>query len=293
MRNDAQRVGRTPRKAPENNSAASCPPVCLEELSAADFGTALKLSARTCVVACGVLEKHGLHLPLGTDVLNAREIALRAAAEEYVVVFPPFYFGQIFEAKHQPGTIAYSERLIWAVLQETCDELARNGFLKIVLLNGHGGNNAFLKFFCQAQLTRERDYAVYLFLPAGPPERQESVSEKRRTEFDFHAGEVETSMLMAHRPELVHLQQASASQGKDLQRLKTLLDTFTGIWWYARFPDHYAGDARPACAELGELVLAEYVRQFVGMLRAVKADRLTLKLQKEFFAKARRPEAGK
>ncbi|MBC7187317.1 MAG: creatininase family protein [Calditrichaeota bacterium] len=293
MQDDAQRMDRPPREASEGRTPASLPPVCLEELSAAEFRTAVKLSARTCVIACGVLEKHGLHLPLGTDVLNAREIALRAAAEEYVVVFPPFYFGQIFEAKHQPGTIAYSERLIWTALQESCDELARNGFQKIVLLNGHGGNNAFLKFFCQAQLARERGYVVYLFLPADPPERQKDVSEKRRTAFDFHAGELESSMLLAHRPELVHLQRASAGQGRDLQRLKALPDTFTGIWWYARFPDHYAGDARPACVELGERLLAEHVRQFVGMLRAVKADRLALKLQKEFFAKARRPATGK
>jgi creatinine amidohydrolase len=277
---------RAARRKPERSEL----PVCLEELSAADFPKALKLSRRTCVIACGVLEKHGLHLPLGTDVLNAREIAVRAARREYAVVFPHFYFGQIFETLHQPGTIAYSERLIWTVLQETCDELARNGFRKIVLLNGHGGNNAFLKFFCQAQLAKERAYVVYLFLPAEPPEHQKAVSEKRRTPFDFHAGELESSMLMAHRPDLVHLERARAQQGADLQRLSGLPDTFTGIWWYARFPNHYAGDACPASAALGELFLEQYVSQFAQMLGAVKTDHVAPKLQSKFFATRWQPK---
>lgn len=260
----------------------------LEELTARDLAQALEQSRRTCVVACGVLEKHGPHLPLGTDLLNAREIALRAAQQEYVVVFPPFYFGQIFEAKHQPGTIAYSARLIWEALQETCDELARNGFRKIVLLNGHGGNNAFLKFFCQAQLAQEHDYVVYLFLPSDPPERGKAMSAKRRTEFDFHAGELETSLLMAHRPELVRHECAELESGKDLRRLEHLSDTFTGIWWYARFPHHYAGDARPASGSLGEALLQEYVLQFVRMLRAVKQDQTAPRLQREFYRRVNR-----
>ncbi len=260
-------------------------PTRLEELTASDFPLALRRSRRTCVIACGVIEKHGAHLPLGTDVLNACEIALRATNHEYAVVFPPFYFGQIFEARHQPGTIAYSARLLWDVLQQTCDELARNGFRKIVLLNGHGGNNAFLKFFCQAQLAQEREHVVYLFLPTEQPERTQAISTQRRTEFDFHAGELETSLMLAHRPELVRLERAEEASGRDLKRLHGLRDAFTGIWWYARFPDHYAGDARPANVALGEALLEEHVQQFTRMLRAVKQDRTAPRLQREFFRK--------
>lgn len=101
-------------------------PVKIEELTAPQFETALEKSASTCIIPLGVLEKHGPHMPLGTDVFIAREIALRAAKKEYVPVFPFFYFGQIFEAKHQPGTFAYSNELIWRLLSETCQELARN-----------------------------------------------------------------------------------------------------------------------------------------------------------------------
>jgi len=76
----------------------------------------------------------------------------------------------INEARHQPGTIAYSPELIWDILQETLDELSRNGFKKIIIINGHGGNNAFLNYFGMAQLSEKRDYALYWFQPFNDPE---------------------------------------------------------------------------------------------------------------------------
>src|SRR5581483_8202696 len=77
-----------------------------EELTAGDFMKAIERSQGTCVLPFGILEKHGPHLPLGTDLLDVRYAALHAAEKEYAVVFPEYYFGQIFEARHQPGTIA-------------------------------------------------------------------------------------------------------------------------------------------------------------------------------------------
>ena len=109
-------------------------PIKMEEMNALQFKEAVKKSEQTVILPIGVLEKHGPHMPLGTDVYTAREMALRAAEKEYTVVFPWYYFSQINEAKHQPGTIAYSPELIWKILQETLDELSRNGFKKIIIL---------------------------------------------------------------------------------------------------------------------------------------------------------------
>ena len=98
-----------------------------EDLNTADFRRAIEQSKGTCLLPFGILEKHGPHLPLGTDLLNVRYAALHAAEKEYTVVFPEYYFGQIFEAKHEPGTMAYSTELQLKLLQETTDEMARNG----------------------------------------------------------------------------------------------------------------------------------------------------------------------
>jgi len=264
-------------------------PVRWEELTAPDFVKAVERSGRTAVVPLGIVEKHGPHLPLGTDLLDAREVALRAVRKEYSIVFPPYYFGQIFEARHQPGTLAYSQRLMWDLLQETVDEIARNGIKKIVLVNGHGGNNSFLLFFCQSQLARRRDYVVYLFQPSGDSGADSRVKAMRKTTMDMHAGEVETSTVLAHRPDIAHPDRAGEQSGADQARLEGLKDAYTAIWWYARFPNHYAGDGSPATAELGNVVLDHEAEQLAAMIRAVKADTRALELQNRFFDEAEAP----
>ncbi|MFO8001467.1 MAG: creatininase family protein [Marinilabilia sp.] len=258
-------------------------PAKMEELTAPQFSQAVEKSAKTCIIPLGVLEKHGPQLPLGTDVMMAREIAKRAAQTEYTIIFPYFYFGQIFEAKHQPGTLAYSNDLIWNVLQETCDELARNGIEKIILVNGHGGNNDFLPYFCQSQLAKAKDYSVILFQPRTSSEVQEKAEELRQTDIDMHAGENETSMLHSFNPDLVHPEAANSETGEDQERLTDLPYGYTGIWWYGRFPQHYAGDGSQPSDELGELLLNHRAEQLVELIRYLKEDDSIENLQQEFF----------
>ena len=148
-----------------------------EELTADDFRSAIQQSQGTCLLPFGILEKHGPHLPLGTDLLDVRYAALHAAEQEYAVVFPEYYFGQIFEARHEPGTVAYSRQLQLQLLQETTDEMARNGCKKVIIVNGHGGNEHLLPFFAQSQLEKPHDYVVYVLAgvetPPGGPEGEE------------------------------------------------------------------------------------------------------------------------
>ena len=257
-----------------------------EELTAADFRQAIQQSKGTCLLPFGILEKHGPHLPLGTDLLNVRYASLHAAEQEYAVVFPEYYFGQIFEAKHEPGTIAYSMELQLKLLQETSDEMARNGCKKIIIVNGHGGNEHLLPFFAQAQLDRPHDYVVYVLdgersRPGGPP--------KKSTGIDYHAGENETSNTIATHPELVHLDRASSESGADQKRAPLPETIYTGIWWYARFPNHYSGDGSVATKELGEWNVNNWIALTVEAIRAAKADDQSLKLQNEFYEKSKHP----
>jgi len=260
-----------------------------EELTAPDFVQAVAKSEATCVIPLGILEKHGAHLPLGTDLIDCREVALRAAKQEYTIIYPAYYVGQIFEAKHQPGTIAYSTRMMLDLLQETCDELGRNGITKIILLNGHGGNESFLRFFCQVQLACKKDYAVYLFDPAEDSSMQAALKKLRKTTIDGHAGEEETSVMLAHRPDLVHVDRAGQQSGEDQKRLANLKHAYTGIWWYASQPNHYRGDGSYGNKELGELALNLEAGLLAEMIRSVKKDTVTLELQKRFFEDSERP----
>jgi len=266
-------------------------PVRWEELTSPDFVRAVALSQSTCIIPIGILEKHGAHLPLGTDLLDCREVSLRAAKKEYTIVFPQYYFGQIFEARHQPGTVAYSERVMMDLLQETCDELARNGIKKIIIVNGHGGNDSFLHYFCQCQLAAKRDYVVYLFEPSDDPAMEEQLKKLRKTTVDGHAGEEETSTMLADRPDLVHMDRAKDESGADMKRLAALKHAYTGIWWYASQPNHYRGDGSFGTKELGELALGLEAGLLVETIKSVKADTVGPELQREFFEKSAKPLA--
>jgi creatinine amidohydrolase len=104
-----------------------------------------------------------------------------------------------------------------------------------------------------------------------------------------HAGATETSYMMVVRPDLVKIDKASTQSGDDLNRLANLPDVFTGIWWFAKFPNHYAGDAKFATQDLGRAMLDEDVRQLVRMIREVKADTKVPELQKQFYEASQHP----
>ena len=266
------------------NSYGQKLPVRWEELVASDWQEALDQSSKTCILPIGILEKHGLHSPLGTDLILVREWALRAANKEYAVVFPEFFYGQIYEAKQQPGTFSLPSELVWELLQATVDEIARNGFNKIVIVNGHGGNPSLLRYFAQSQLEKKKDYAVFFFEPSQDPAVAEKANKIRKSDpaGDQHGGEGETSSILYVRPELVKLDRATNESGKSLNRL-ALPNLYTGIWWYANFPNHYAGEGEKASKELGKLFVENRVEALVNALKTVKADTKTLELQNQFF----------
>lgn len=257
-----------------------------EELTASDFREGIHQSGGTCLLPFGILEKHGPHLPLGTDLLDVRYAALQAAGQEYAVVFPEYYFGQIFEAQHEAGTVAYSSHLQLELLQETTDEMARNGCKKVIIVNGHGGNENLLPYVAQTQLEKPHDYVVYVLripeAPAGGPAKKSNI-------VNWHAGEDETAKMLVARPDLVHMDRAASESGADQGRVKLPENLYTAIWWYARFPDHYSGDGSVATRERGDFEMKAWVDAIVTSIRAVKADQESLKLQNEFFEKAKHP----
>ena len=260
-----------------------------EELTGPDFQQAIQKAQNTCVLPFGIIEKHGPQLPLGTDLINVRYASLQGAGQEYAVVFPDYYFGQIFEAKHEPGTVAYSAKLQLELLQETTDEMSRNGCKKILIVNGHGGNNHLIPFFAQSQLDAPHDYVVYAMMSHSNPPGRPAL----KTKVDQHAGESETAHTLISRPDLVHLDRAGSESGADQNRLDLPAGVYTGIWWYAKFPDHYAGDGAPATKELGEFDMKAWADSIANAIRAVKADQVSPRLQEEFYRKSLMPSETK
>ena len=255
-----------------------------DELTADDWPKALERSGRTCILPIGILEKHGPHAPLGSDLIHVREWAARVTKKEYAVVVPDFFYGQINEARHQPGTFSLPSRLVMELLDSTCAEIARNGFQKIVIINGHGGNPNMIRYFIQTQLERRRNYAVFFFEPAQDTAYTAQLRRMHRSDMatDQHAGERETSTLLYLRPDLVKQSTATKESGANLQRL-SLPNLYTGIWWYASYPNHYAGDGTAATRELGRFITEHIIESLRRSLVAVKADTKTIPLQNEFY----------
>jgi creatinine amidohydrolase len=240
-------------------------------------------------VPVGCVEKHGDHLPLGTDYLSGKALAARAAEKEPAVVFPPYYFGSICEARHQPGTIAVRGRLFIDLLENVCEEIARNGLKKIVLLNAHGGNR-FLTHFVRIMLEKERDFTVYLIdLAAWLPGEDPGWLAMRETTVDDHGGESETSTMLVYRPDLVRMNSISKKVGAPLKRLKHLPVKSVGISWYADFPDHYAGDARYASTKKGRYIVDRAAGKIAAILKAIKRDQAAPRLTREFYRRSRNP----
>lgn len=264
-------------------------PYKMEELTSPKFPAAVEQAGGVCVIPMGIMEKHGPHLPLGTDLYEAREIAFTAAQKEYAVVFPPYYTGQIFEAKNQPGTIAYSTELMWKMLDESCKELSRNGLKKIILLNGHGGNTSFLQYFCQSQLSSQQDYIVVLFRSEPNPAYEKEIASLKKAKLDGHAGEEETSMMYFIAPSLVDQEALKNESGLDQNRLSKLPFGYTGIWWYAKFPNHFASDTNTPNKRLGELLVRSDADQLSELIKFLKTDNTIQNLQEEFFKKTRNP----
>jgi creatinine amidohydrolase len=210
----------------------------------------------------------------------------KAAQQEYAVVFPAYYFGQIAEARQQPGTVSYSGHLQLELLQETTDEMARNGCKKVVIVNGHGGNLSLLPYFAQLQMQTPHDYVVYVYWWPGAKDADRPY---KGGTVDMHAGESETAHTLLTAPGQVHMDRAQSESGADQARLHLPDGLYTGIWWYARFPNHYSGDGSLATKALGEYDIKAETAAIADVIKAVKADSESMKLQQQFYEDARHP----
>jgi len=265
-----------------------------EELTGDEFVRQVERAEGVCLLPFSCIERHAHHLPLGTDMFIAREICRRAAEVEPVVIFPDFIFTQILEARHCAGTIAIDPELIVRLCENVLREIARNGLNKIILVNAHGGNRFLMGFLTQIQMASPRDYVLYAWQPRARAEEEAEIGAQWESQVDGHAGESETSLIMAIRPELVQRSELRADgEGQPLGRLDELRTAglTTGIWWYADHPTHYRGDGTPGTPDKGERQLDAVVRALVQAIRVVKRDSTSKQLQDEFFAASGAPGA--
>jgi creatinine amidohydrolase len=251
-----------------------------EQLTVPDFAKAVEAAGRFGILPIGVLEPHATHLPLGMDMLAGHAAACRAAEIEPAIVFPPYPFGINHEGAHLPGAVVIQRELALKLLQNLCDEMARNGLKKILILNSHGGNRFLLGLFVQTFVEQNRDYCVYsMMTPAhpAPPGVLET------TEIG-HACEYETSAALALFPELVKMQDVPQQPFPSLRRNEPLADhkVYSPMDWYAMYPTMQVGEPAKATPEKGKAIVDQCIQRLVAAIRSIKADEVTDPLMRQF-----------
>ncbi|MCX8171365.1 MAG: creatininase family protein [Candidatus Bathyarchaeota archaeon] len=234
------------------------------------------------ILPIGSIEAHGPHMPLGTDSISAFEIAKRAAEKEEAIVLPPLYYAYVLENRHFPGTISLTAKTLLDLLEEICDEVARNGFKKILIVNGHGGNASLLRVFLRECQAKKKDYVVYAII--APWEIFDDLASRLSEGRKYgHACEIETSIGLFLFGD--HIKMDNVKREARLGKTGLPRGIETAFDWQAYAVDLYVGDPRYATREKGELLVERMVEILVDAIRAIKKDTEVPRLLNEYFQK--------
>jgi creatinine amidohydrolase len=224
----------------------------LDKLSWPEVEAELEAGRDTVVVALGATEQHGRHLPLATDALLGDRLAWLVAERLDAFVAPTVRVGCSSHHLDFPGTLSLADATFHGVVADLIRSLARGGFGRIVLLPTHGGNHAPLAAALEklgpvdgARVVALTDITALMRIATLGQERHGVPL----AEGGLHAGEWETSMLLASHPPLVHMERAEAGYIGDLREG---IDRMLAGGVKAIADNGVVGDPARASAEHGE-----------------------------------------
>jgi len=220
-------------------------------LHEANYAQLLARRPNVAVLPWGATEAHNWHMPHGTDVVEAVSIAERAAdlavaSGARVIVLPAIPYGNNAQQQDQVATVHFSTATALAILRDVTDSLARQGIDRLLIVNGHGGND-FKPMVRDCQLTSGLTILVVDFWRLCP-----DVLAATFPDPGDHAGQLETSLLLHLRPEWVEMERAG--RGGAAARLPDGIrqaNAWTPRPWSKVQPDTGSGDPAGSSAALG------------------------------------------
>jgi creatinine amidohydrolase len=242
----------------------------------ANYRQLLDYKPNVAVLPWGASEAHNYHLPHGTDVIEASDIAEGAAAIAHQrgarpIVLPAVPFGNNEQQLDQVATISISTRTAAAILRDVARSLSRQKIDRLLIVNAHGGNEF-------RPLVRDISAEMSMLIVVANFWQMRSYdTDQRATSAGDHANEMETSLLLHLRPNLVDMSVAGSGA-----RVPFALDALNqpGVWtprpWSASHPDTGSGDPRHATAEKGkaffESCTAAVAEVMVALSKATKGQ---------------------
>jgi creatinine amidohydrolase len=246
------------------------------ELSTEDMRR-LPMGETVAVLPLAAIEQHGPHLPLGTDVAIMRGYLSRALEmlppDAPILILPIQPVGLSPEHQAFPGTLTLSPETVLRVWREIGESVHRSGCRKLVLLSSHGGNNAAMEIVA-------RDLRVSLGMLVvttswsrlGYPPETFAAEELRH---GIHAGDVETSLMLDFRPDLVRRENLAAFENRAIAMERDYVvlrpDKPAGFGWMTQDlnPSGALGDATAATREKGAAAANHGASAFAALIQDV------------------------
>ncbi|NOX19862.1 MAG: creatininase family protein [Nitrospirae bacterium] len=233
----------------------------IEEITMEEFKKALR-KTKTILIPFGTVEEHGRHLPLSTDTMVAVEALKRVAEKKRVFIAPPIHYGVCTSTRQHPGTITIKPSTLRALTRDIVLDCYHKGLRNFVLITGHGGGlhiNA-MKEVAEELVEEIKDIKMAVVCPYTILYKE--LSEIAETENDSHAGELETSLILAIRPELVK----GSSKEEYPTFPKPLIVRDKLKYW----PGGVWGNPQKATREKGERVLNIIVKKLIEIIKEVE-----------------------
>ena len=242
--------------------------VMIEEMTWPEVRAAIDGGKRRVIVMLGAMEQHGPHLPIGTDTYLGYATGERLARRlGDALLAPVVSLG--YSVGHLPmaGTVTIAETTLETIIVDVCRSLAHHGFREIILLCSHGGNYRAIRNVLSR--IREEHREIRISTITDFDEWLEHTKKFAAREgldmarLGVHAAQGETSLMLAHRPDLVQMDKACEGFVGDASirwrsKVPPPMDTMS--------PTGILGDARGATVELGEKMFQERIERVARMI---------------------------
>lgn len=224
----------------------------------------------------GAIEQHGLHLPLAVDSAISVGVLGKALSqlEEKIPAYalPCLYYGKSNEHWQFPGTITLTATTLISVIKEVAESLYQAGFRKLVLMNSHGGQPQVMEIAARDIHQEKQDFTVFpLFTWRVPHIAGEFLTAKEK-EYGIHAGDAETSIMLALLPEQVKMELAVTEypQGLPEESLLSMEGKLPFAWLTKELSKSgVIGDAKAATKEKGDRILESVADGWVKVIKDI------------------------